>query len=463
MKKETKIIIFGLIVGFIIVVGIFVTVFSTTEHTDESDYSEYHLCMNRPYDDEVDTYWECTEMNHSLFAQLDNESYYPVFKNIVSLEKRTTIELCFCISDEYPDSWDLEGEQWINASEDSVSLSFKILKWPSRFVDAWIGKWADFTPIIIPCDSIDYLSNAKDNFPEYYSEIVKVDDFKIYEDYRVIGNHSKNVLEYNEDGILQCYTLYYDDQTVFEIILTDYNINIGDSTCTLPSYYSCFLIIPIALMIFVFIIPFAIIIYTSKKKHMISNSAPKQKDSKIDKRLPQNKPSNLFYGMFIGLILLFLVSFIFILLFPIALFLLVIWILILISSGNSTTSGKNSPSNRIEKQKMLKNMTKVSALCSTCGGELADQAIFCHRCGKSIYTKFRYCSYCSSSLMEDAAFCHMCGNLTQGAFDLPVPIKTSGLNTTRINSTNKSNKLCTACGSEMKWDHFYCQNCGNKF
>ncbi len=461
MKRKNKLTIFTSIVLFFIVVGIIIVVLRTTESTDDSNSSEYYLCINGSYNEKVDTFWKCTIKNDSLLTLLDKESYYPVFKDSFRFQKGTTLELTFFIIEENDDSWWIEVEQWENDSEDSISSRFYISQEPETFVDGWIENWDDFSPILVPCDAIDYIYSVGDNIPDSKREFIQVEDLKILEDYSAVGNHSKNILVYNDVGILQCYRLYYDDQKTFEMILTDYEIY---EMYVDPPYIFIWSILFSNIILAVILLTFvSVIIYASKKKQKMSKTSPKQISTKTEKPLPKNKAANRYSEIFTVVIVLFMVSFLFPLLFPVSLFMFSIWVILAISAPKSRNRGRKALNNKSDKQDASKTTVKEPARCSTCGGELADQAIFCHRCGKSIYTKLRYCSYCGLGLMEDAAFCHRCGNLTQGAFDLPVPIKSSKYNTARINSTNKSNKLCTKCGSEMKWEHFYCQNCGNKF
>lgn len=45
--------------------------------------------------------------------------------------------------------------------------------------------------------------------------------------------------------------------------------------------------------------------------------------------------------------------------------------------------------------------------CSRCGAVLAEDYLFCHKCGAD--TKIHYCGACKRPLPEDANFCPYCG------------------------------------------------------
>ncbi|PLX42210.1 MAG: virion core protein (lumpy skin disease virus) [Deltaproteobacteria bacterium] len=80
----------------------------------------------------------------------------------------------------------------------------------------------------------------------------------------------------------------------------------------------------------------------------------------------------------------------------------------------------------------------ASKICPDCGGDVADDARFCHHCGHQILV-LRQCGECGKNLPPKAKFCPRCG-ARAGEGLKPV--------------------FCTACGAENLADSSFCNQCG---
>lgn len=114
-------------------------------------------------------------------------------------------------------------------------------------------------------------------------------------------------------------------------------------------------------------------------------------------------------------------------------------------------------------------MASIPKLCPNCGNELADDEIFCIKCGtkyeaqavpvevnntasQTLQPNSKVCSKCGSVLDDDEVFCTKCGT----KYEVPVVSE-------EVNDTSSNSKLCTKCGKKLADDEMFCCNCGTKY
>ena len=86
-----------------------------------------------------------------------------------------------------------------------------------------------YTLMLLPYDVPDYLNELKENIPSNRSQNIQIESYSIKMDFRTNETHGHCVYIYNINGVLEQYSVYYDNLTAYNLKLSYYRSGYHDT------------------------------------------------------------------------------------------------------------------------------------------------------------------------------------------------------------------------------------------
>ena len=326
-------------------------------------YSEYYLNIDEG--DNLEVEWQYTELNHSIFNKLINET--DGYVDMPEYTKGDTIVWNISIEGECSDYWEVLNDEYKMINDEDTYITsqrYRIYKSPEDYIDKMLAADNYYTNRLIPCDVYDFLDSMENHLQ--FSEATFANNSINYviegkSITKVFGNlpSFNETFTYNEDGILRYYGIYYENQFALELKLVDYEIHYNDDS---PSNYMNYYLRQLLFFINIASIILVIVLIATDDSH--------KKKSACQQNFPLMKMNH----QLIGKNQL---------------------------KRQFNNSGKNSKSPNLQNQS-----------CSNCNTLLDDKSkFFCINCGKKIEEETKFCQYCGKLSLANANYCYSCGHI----------------------------------------------------
>jgi len=193
---------------------------------------EYQLLINNE-EDVLKIQWEIKGLEVSLLEKLENESSYA--SKFIKYHKNDKFywEVSMMVEDRC--CWWLKIKEYsgyILISDDTILSEYKDEFWievnkdPSQFCSSWFNQEYNRRNIwLIPNNVENYLEEFANSIPLANLNNYDIERMTLYEDLRNETTHGHSCFDYNYSGILNGYSLFYDNETALEISLVQYDLN----------------------------------------------------------------------------------------------------------------------------------------------------------------------------------------------------------------------------------------------
>ncbi|MFX1393021.1 MAG: hypothetical protein ACFFAH_05535 [Promethearchaeota archaeon] len=331
---------------------------STEEDTDEDtdDDTDYECKIT----EDSELTWKYTKFDPILIQNLsDIYNIDLISLNDIGAKEGSIIEYKIEDIENFEDKWRLE----ISYESDEISgentQELKIYKDPKDVPNSWIYNIEDLSLRILPSETQDYLDEIKENFKSTESvDIERNSDLSLaiyqYMNYTAVFTEFR----YNDNGIIEKFTLIFFDSIALEYILEDYSLN-----DVIDENLDSFKITVAAIISSTILIMIPLYGYVLSRNNRAHKNISCQKSSEL------NSPSNS-NNKYLNTNKSDISS----------------------NCGEYNAINRNYIVNHQKKEEIKGNYAKLKKIkylfCELCGTRIDEDAIYCHYCGNKLcYSK----------------------------------------------------------------------------
>ena len=218
----------GLILLFLIVFTVFLAPASKASCIPDPP-DKYRIDFESYYSYSKIT-WKYTDINHTLVENLVNESFCS--PDLLETEKNDYIHWEVSLFNDVGSIWEIQ------IKDPGIRYYYHTTLWklPKNFAEAcYSSSSMRYTMKIIPYNVPEYLNEVRNYIPINETQNIQIGSYSIKEDFRTNDTHGHKVYNYDINGILDQYSVYYDNQTAYDLKLSYYEHFIDDYQCNCGS------------------------------------------------------------------------------------------------------------------------------------------------------------------------------------------------------------------------------------